>query len=165
MELTVYCLTHGKTKEHGDTPKTYDADLTEETVKQLKQLEIPEHDLVVCGEMARHKQTAKAVGVYPDTNSPWVGNDHVMFGLMENNDWVSYIWDFFQTLIRRYEGNSILVITSRYLPVLLQYCQNGGQAKYGLFKDFSVRIENNETIDGISMPPSGAIIKVTIDAT
>jgi len=166
MALKVYCLTHGKTKEHGDTPDTYDADLTEESVAKIQQLTIPAYDFALCGLMIRHKATAKAAGISQCEFTHFAGHDQVMFDIMWGmQEKADEIWQYFQYLAQKFDGKSVLVICSRFLPVLLKYYQNGGLQKYGPFKEFSQRIENNEIIDGITMPLSGAITEVTIDVT
>lgn len=159
--MRVRCITHGKHVKGGNDAATYDGPLTPEAIETLRQLRRKEKWLdsfsgrIVCGKMQRHKQTAQALGLYgrviPDKA---VGDDKTMFGVLGGDETaLEELCGFLEK--RKEKGeDDILLVTSRLVPIMLQYIKRGGQAKIKVSLQAFVRTLDDMCSweDGTSVP-------------
>lgn len=135
QKMIVHFLTHGKHEKGGGEAHNYDGPLTEEAIVALKKIELPSFEVAYCGRMLRHIDTALACRI-PALDTSAIGNDDLMFAALDGDDSAEKKFLDFLNRIKKDGRQEVLLVTSRFYPLLMKYIERGGKEKLGPFQYF-----------------------------
>lgn len=159
--MKVHIITHAKHTALGNNAATYDGHLTAEGLAAVEALRpavaelLPRCNAAFRGMQLRHTETAMALGIAENTiMHQRVGNDRWLFALVEEGD-EGVMTHFFEFLdeLKSAGAKDILVVTSRFYPMMLAYHQKGGAKKFGSLQHFANAAETLMKWPGSSLPP------------
>ena len=140
-QIIVHTLTHGPHQKGAETVEDYDGPLTDEGREMVKRITLPSNfDRVYCGDMERHRDTARAV--LPNPSSPIVGyfpacgDDKTMFAALVQGEELEMVRGLTRLILDAKNDDrfkEILLITSRGYAALMAWIMAGGEPILGKF--------------------------------
>lgn len=151
--MKVYHLNSFEHISGGRTAKKYDGPLTQKSRKEANSLIIPLTQLIYCGKMRRHTETAQAVCTIGAHIDAVFGDDQTMFDVITNNNQapVDAFWNEIQA-IKTSRCESVMIISSIAYTLITSYALSGGLAVWGPFGDYYQFIKNSVRKGGIDLP-------------
>lgn len=157
--MKVHIITHAKHNKSGNTASSYDGPLTLEGHAMIEALKpaatelLPKCDAVYRGAQIRHIETAEALGIDAVEHSS-CGHDKSLFALVEDGD-ETILGDWLTFLDEQKEIGieNLLIVSSRFYPMLMVYIQKGGAKKLGSLQHFANASEMLMNWPGSSIPP------------
>jgi phosphohistidine phosphatase SixA len=158
--MKVHIITHAKHNKGGNTASNYDGPLTLEGHAMIEALKpavdelLPRCDAVYRGTQIRHIETAEALGITEAMEQPSCGHDESLFALAEDgNETILTDWIAFLDEQKSNGVENLLIVSSRFYPMLMVYTQKGGAKKLGNLQHFANASEMLMNWPGSAIPP------------
>lgn len=154
MKIKIHVITTGA-YEDGHTP--VDGSLTMEGYDQVNRIELPPHDIMLCGQERRHQQTAQLLrtktGSQVCHTMRECGHDEDIFSILIDDDLMPVLnfIAMIELLRQNQMLNDVVMVTSRFHLLIMFFLTMGGEAKFGPLLNF-LRIYDDLYLGGVDVP-------------